>query len=879
MGNFYKRYIYKNGVKHGPYYYSNKKVDGKVISTYLGTDEPTRFNFKVNPNNKKIVIAFLSLVSVALAIYVVMNLGLFGTGKSIVDSGATGIIGSVPGEEINEPNLSVGDIAVDKIKEIEEVPEVITEQKQAIINSEVEWSKEIKLKKEGPAKVQIPIQATDIVVYSVDEQGNKEEVSDTNIGVTAQASSEIVLDEKEPAIISFFKKIFNFFKGTGNVVTISETEEFKEVIINENKNKYEIQYKTPGPIVTEEETNNGKKVTVSSPPGLQYNDVTVYTNIESLGISDAGSIIIYSVNQEEYVEYTNIDDTNEDGILDYLEWVSPDANNQTFEIIVITKAEHLGQNREFISDIYNEVKELDNIWSEEIPDMHYVRVTFEKNLTQENDITIFVKIGRGNPKIEVYEENSDIKLAEFSSLVDNEYNTIYLTNLQNEQDTFDLKIVGGSVFFDHVVDPVAQPGGTPDLRAQVCWGEDNAAQGSFAVACDGIYPGACASAGDRLSCNDNVLETHTSSTTSNWGGIRIQSYNSAVTDCQSITQVRLCYEWWTSNLRVTQCDISIDANGGASYTAVTTICPGTSANSGVTCVDVTSLESWNCENFFGSSGTRTLAKSEFRKSSGGGTREMTWDVLYFDVTYTVPNQPPVIDSVGPVPSVGPLEGTTRPAIFNIQVSDPDGFADVTSVNAEFSLIGEPTRSGACLFDSNIDADTAIYICTVNMQYYDKNGVWSVLVTATDTQSQQDTDNTQTFTYQLLKAIVINQPTGALNWPTLNPGTISIPSNNDPNTIENTGNYEGPIFITAYNLIGNTNPAENIPASNFRAGITLDLECTATQLQDGISVSITGSNLPRGVGATEDIYYCLTSVPYVSSQSYSANGANSWRIEI
>ena len=36
----YKRYIYKNGKKIGPYYYENKKVDGKVISTYLGTTLP-----------------------------------------------------------------------------------------------------------------------------------------------------------------------------------------------------------------------------------------------------------------------------------------------------------------------------------------------------------------------------------------------------------------------------------------------------------------------------------------------------------------------------------------------------------------------------------------------------------------------------------------------------------------------------------------------------------------------------------------------------------------------------------------------------------------------------------------------------------------------
>src|SRR3989344_1830912 len=376
MTNFYKRYIYKNGVKHGPYYYSNKKVNGKVISTYLGTKEPTQFNFKVNPNNRKIVIAFLSLVSIALFIYVALNMGLFGTGQSIVDSETTGIIGSVPGEEIipvekitpvegiNDSNLSVGDIGVDKIKEVEEIPEIITEQKQATINSEVEWIKEVELKKEGSVRVQVPSQATDIIVYSVDEQGNKNKVSDTNVGVTAQASSEIVLERGESPIVSFFKKIFNFL--TGNVVTISETGYVKEVVINENKNKYEVNYKTPGPTVTEEETNSGKRVIVSSPYGLHYEDVIIYTNIESLGVSDASSISIYWVEQDEYVDYTNIDDTDGNGILDYLEWVSPSADNQTYEIIVITRAEHLDENRAFISDIFNEVKDLNDVWSEEI---------------------------------------------------------------------------------------------------------------------------------------------------------------------------------------------------------------------------------------------------------------------------------------------------------------------------------------------------------------------------------------------------------------------------------------------------------------------------------------------------------------------------------
>ena len=76
-------------------------------------------------------------------------------------------------------------------------------------------------------------------------------------------------------------------------------------------------------------------------------------------------------------------------------------SNQTFTIILVVRAEHLDPNRDFISDIYKEVKTLDDVWSEEIPDQHYVRVTFEVNLTKERDITIFPRTVSGNPSIEI----------------------------------------------------------------------------------------------------------------------------------------------------------------------------------------------------------------------------------------------------------------------------------------------------------------------------------------------------------------------------------------------------------------------------------------------------------------------------------------------
>ena len=44
-------------------------------------------------------------------------------------------------------------------------------------------------------------------------------------------------------------------------------------------------------------------------------------------------------------------------------------------------------------------------------------------------------------------------IAEFNLIINDSYNTIYLTNLTGEQDTFDLRIVGGSIEFDHIIDP------------------------------------------------------------------------------------------------------------------------------------------------------------------------------------------------------------------------------------------------------------------------------------------------------------------------------------------------------------------------------------------------------------------------------------------
>ncbi|MBU4086734.1 MAG: hypothetical protein KKB21_04125, partial [Nanoarchaeota archaeon] len=85
-------------------------------------------------------------------------------------------------------------------------------------------------------------------------------------------------------------------------------------------------------------------------------------------------------------------DLDGDGKVDYIEWNVPHLSEQVYEIIYITKADLLDSDRNYIKDVYDYVKAKDNNWTT-IPDGNYLRVTFEKNLTNKNDITIYARAG------------------------------------------------------------------------------------------------------------------------------------------------------------------------------------------------------------------------------------------------------------------------------------------------------------------------------------------------------------------------------------------------------------------------------------------------------------------------------------------------------
>ncbi len=121
--------------------------------------------------------------------------------------------------------------------------------------------------------------------------------------------------------------------------------------------------------------------------------------------------------------------------------------------IHITSALQLDSNRYFLKDVYPQVHAKDGNWTGYIPVGNYIRVTFEKDLTGSNDVTIFAKSNYSNASIQLYEKDSNRLLAEFGKITQEKQYRIFLTNLNGTQDTFDLKIVGSPIDFDYVVDP------------------------------------------------------------------------------------------------------------------------------------------------------------------------------------------------------------------------------------------------------------------------------------------------------------------------------------------------------------------------------------------------------------------------------------------
>jgi hypothetical protein len=123
-------------------------------------------------------------------------------------------------------------------------------------------------------------------------------------------------------------------------------------------------------------------------------------------------------------------------------------------LIKIVDAEHLDENRKFIENIFDVVNERDNFWGL-INSGEYVRVFFESNLTNRNDISVYARSVSDLAEVEVYVTNSDRLVSVIEGVDDEGWYRTYLDGLYKGEsyDVFDLKIIKGDIEFDYIVDP------------------------------------------------------------------------------------------------------------------------------------------------------------------------------------------------------------------------------------------------------------------------------------------------------------------------------------------------------------------------------------------------------------------------------------------
>jgi hypothetical protein len=251
-----------------------------------------------------------------------------------------------------------------------------------------------------------------------------------------------------------------------------------------------------------------------------------------------------------------------------------------------------------------------------------------------------------------------------------------------------------------------------------------------------------------------------------------------------------------------------------------------------------------------------------------------------NVDLPVANTGPNITSVAAIDAKDPTESSTSAVTFTFIAYDHDGWADLNTATAaaKFTKIGEATRSGGCTqVGGNVSRKELNFTCTVDMQYYDAAGNWTINVSVSDMSAVITSDSSASFTYNSLTAFTMAPDT--LTWAAIPPGATNQASNNDPTVLSNTGNYvSDDVEISATNLTGEIEPTK-IGADLFVANVA-DSCSGGNALVDASYVNITSATLPRGATAQEQIYYCLTLMPpEMTKQTYSTVAEGAWTLQI
>jgi hypothetical protein len=124
----------------------------------------------------------------------------------------------------------------------------------------------------------------------------------------------------------------------------------------------------------------------------------------------------------------------------------------------------------------------------------------------------------------------------------------------------------------------------------------------------------------------------------------------------------------------------------------------------------------------------------------------------------------------------------------------------------------------------------------------------------------------------------------LSFGSLTSGATNQNATDDPITVNNTGNYNSTIDVTALDLLGETDSTDKIRADNFTISFIDAQECTngttmlnASAITVAYSLSNKGNLTAGGGSGQETLYFCMPTVPLVPTQTYSTTAGGAWTI--
>ncbi len=226
----------------------------------------------------------------------------------------------------------------------------------------------------------------------------------------------------------------------------------------------------------------------------------------------------------------------------------------------------------------------------------------------------------------------------------------------------------------------------------------------------------------------------------------------------------------------------------------------------------------------------------------------------------------------------PNESTSRTVWIAFNATDIDGLSNLNDSTAkiELSLPGEIQRNSTSCSATD-GTNSRMYNCSIYMQYYDKDGSWTINATIKDKSDESAHNDSETFRYGKLYSVRGNKD--GITFSSVSLGETRNGSN-DPLLLDNTGNQNfTEIKITAYDLRGKTTTYQYVPAENLYVNTTKD--ALGETLVNASSITITNAALTRDINAQDQniSIYVWVRTPSVDLSAQEYVSSNPWRIRL